>query len=515
MNLFNINSQVNHITFGRGTVVDIDETFMTVAFEDGSIKRFLSDDSSALGFFDSPDNETSADIKIERIVIKRLFGRIDYDIVINNSNVSILSAPNGCGKTTIFKFLDFVLNPRMASFNEIKHIPFYSFSCYLSNGMVLNLNKVKLESDNLKKTRKSISPYNVAMSLFNNPFDITFWISGKQDNPLEISLIKTLIEEPRNGTTFLYEDDEPDYVVGHGFVRIKRWFNIINSQLIKFNCKVSIDFIEANRLQKEYDVSMRARLSRNDRVHGLNNPKLERDSERDRVDYLYLANDKAKFEIRKCMQEYNRRLTEAKNVLPSMYIQAPDQTNFGFDSFQARWNRYHEELNKFYEIGFLNSKETVIETDDLENSYNKKASFLETYLKAFEDTIEPLQKHYDKMKLFADIFNKRNEITQKTIKFTEDGIKVFIDNKDVGLKLENLSSGEKNDFVMFYRLIFDAAKNGIVLIDEPEISLHIEWQEEYLDRLIDICKMNNLQAIVATHSPNIVNGHFDLFVNKR
>ena len=67
---------------------------------------------------------------------------------------------------------------------------------------------------------------------------------------------------------------------------------------------------------------------------------------------------------------------------------------------------------------------------------------------------------------------------------------------------------------MFYRLIFNTSINGIVLIDEPEISLHIEWQEDYLDRLIDICQMNGLQAIVATHSPNIVNGHFDLFVDK-
>ena len=112
-----------------------------------------------------------------------------------------------------------------------------------------------------------------------------------------------------------------------------------------------------------------------------------------------------------------------------------------------------------------------------------------------------------------DIFNKRNEITNKKIRFTQSGIEVYSGDKKIDI--EWLSSGEKNDFVMFYRLIFNTAKNGIILIDEPEISLHIEWQEEYLDRLIDICKMNGVQALVATHSPNIVNGHLDLFIVKR
>ena len=80
------------------------------------------------------------------------------------------------------------------------------------------------------------------------------------------------------------------------------------------------------------------------------------------------------------------------------------------------------------------------------------------------------------------------------------------------LLLNYLSSGEKNDFIMFCELIFKAPRGSIVFIDEPEISLHISWQEEYIDRLLEICRMNDLQAVVATHSPNIVNDHLDLFV---
>jgi len=51
------------------------------------------------------------------------------------------------------------------------------------------------------------------------------------------------------------------------------------------------------------------------------------------------------------------------------------------------------------------------------------------------------------------------------------------------------------------------------LIDEPEISLHITWQKEFLDDLLKIIKMQNFQVLIATHSPSIINGRWDLVYN--
>ena len=51
------------------------------------------------------------------------------------------------------------------------------------------------------------------------------------------------------------------------------------------------------------------------------------------------------------------------------------------------------------------------------------------------------------------------------------------------------------------------------MIDEPEISLHVAWQMEFIDILERICKLNGTQAIIATHSPDIVNGHDDLLIS--
>ena len=82
------------------------------------------------------------------------------------------------------------------------------------------------------------------------------------------------------------------------------------------------------------------------------------------------------------------------------------------------------------------------------------------------------------------------------------------------LELECLSSGEKNDLIMFYKMIFYSMDGGLVLVDEPEISLHIRWQEDFLTWLEPICDVCRIRAIVATHSPSIINGRFELYAKR-
>lgn len=72
---------------------------------------------------------------------------------------------------------------------------------------------------------------------------------------------------------------------------------------------------------------------------------------------------------------------------------------------------------------------------------------------------------------------------------------------------KDLSSGEQHEVILNYELIFKTENNSIILIDEPEISLHILWQRKYIDNLMEIAKANDLSIIVATHSPDIVYNH--------
>lgn len=112
------------------------------------------------------------------------------------------------------------------------------------------------------------------------------------------------------------------------------------------------------------------------------------------------------------------------------------------------------------------------------------------------------------------VFSVKN--TGKAI-ITEDGEKIYTsDNQplyteDEKIQLEQLSSGEKQMLLILTTVFLQEEKPNILLMDEPEISLHITWQ----DRLIEtIRELNpNCQLIITTHSPNIfANGWEDKIV---
>ncbi|WP_297421893.1 ATP-binding protein [Clostridium sp.] len=128
-------------------------------------------------------------------------------------------------------------------------------------------------------------------------------------------------------------------------------------------------------------------------------------------------------------------------------------------------------------------------------------------------------------KINKEIFKNRNKTIGEVIdKVCDDINSIFsimnLDIKLVGLSetsetkpifrnglgkefdITGLSSGEKQLFLRALSLKFLEVNNSIILIDEPEISLHPEWQR----KIIDVYKSigNNNQLIIATHSPHVI-----------
>ena len=76
--------------------------------------------------------------------------------------------------------------------------------------------------------------------------------------------------------------------------------------------------------------------------------------------------------------------------------------------------------------------------------------------------------------------------------------------------LYTLSLGEIWLITMFASIIFKPIFSDVpvvILIDEPELSLHVRWQEKLIDSLIEASK--DVQYIIATHSPEIIRGRID------
>lgn len=70
----------------------------------------------------------------------------------------------------------------------------------------------------------------------------------------------------------------------------------------------------------------------------------------------------------------------------------------------------------------------------------------------------------------------------------------------------DLSSGEYQMFTSLLSLGFGIQRSSVVLVDEPENSLHPQWQREFIESLSEICQraLSDGHLIIGTHSPIIV-----------
>lgn len=88
---------------------------------------------------------------------------------------------------------------------------------------------------------------------------------------------------------------------------------------------------------------------------------------------------------------------------------------------------------------------------------------------------------------------------------------VFEDVRGRPLRLDHLSTGEKQMFILLGETLLQRRERCVFLADEPELSLHIDWQEKLVPSLRRINP--NAQILFATHSPDIVGAYGENAIN--
>jgi predicted ATP-binding protein involved in virulence len=146
--------------------------------------------------------------------------------------------------------------------------------------------------------------------------------------------------------------------------------------------------------------------------------------------------------------------------------------------------------------------------------YNLQRKYLDYQVNIGNRIIERLQagdaeaaQHLSQKKSrFQDIVDELFLETGKKIIRTENELR-FTQIGEMLLPYQ-LSSGEKQILAILLTVLVEDNQPYVLFMDEPEVSLHIEWQK----RLIDLClELNpNVQIILTTHSPAVVmNGWVD------
>ena len=128
--------------------------------------------------------------------------------------------------------------------------------------------------------------------------------------------------------------------------------------------------------------------------------------------------------------------------------------------------------------------------------------------KKFQSSIfDEIDKYFDAVNAFLDKDKKelRYEIDPNK-RLPKVGLR-FPDNTWSSIRV--MSSGERQLLTMLYA-VTKMSEDYLVLIDEPELSLHIDWQEELLGKMLG--QLGGRQIIVCTHSPSIATDYTDYMI---
>ncbi len=249
-----------------------------------------------------------------------------------------------------------------------------------------------------------------------------------------------------------------------------------------------------------------------------------------------------KFEIKnyKIFKKINMDFTDKKNMpLPIIIIAGINGTGKTtiLEYLYNCDNYYFRELNqdsmefecddkivKLPDISF-ESKEYLkdiakgnFKGNSVQKIIEKKIIYLSAN-KGVEDIKEFLPKY-----LFQKIFNEKADVEEsyKEVRdyintiFKDLNIKIEFDSRDAEgnlffrnkkeevFSIDDISTGEKTLLSKVLYLYLKEIKDSVILIDEPELSLHPSWQNKILKLYENFAKENNCQIIIATHSPHII-----------
>jgi predicted ATP-binding protein involved in virulence len=139
-----------------------------------------------------------------------------------------------------------------------------------------------------------------------------------------------------------------------------------------------------------------------------------------------------------------------------------------------------------------------------------RASVLSVYVRDVQEKLAVFDALAAKIDLFKSIINRR--FNHKNMAISKENGITFTTDSGQPLHATSLSSGEQHEVVMLYELLFKVRPDSLILIDEPEISLHVAWQEEFLRDLQEMTQLSSFDVLIATHSPQIISDRWDLTV---
>jgi predicted ATP-binding protein involved in virulence len=427
--------------------------------------------------------------------IKGLFGRTDTISLDLSSNVKIIYGINGSGKTTILKLLDAILTGRLF---EIRNVNFKSLILHLEDGRAIRATKTKKPIEK-KPTRRPV----FALKLELLSASGKALKSSRMDDEVELT------------------DRVPLEVIEHEIPELNRvgrreWADVITGDILPLSDVIAKYSYRLPWLKPSTEISWYRKLVQGFSVKFIQTQRLmtmkaEAESYRSprAVRYQNTVNEyseRLRELIRDKLSDSMRMAQSLDSTYPRRLLQEPG-TRLSDKRLKDLLLKTERLGAKLRQVELLSSGDDVEITFESISEKNRRAIAL--YLSDSVKKYEMLEPFADKLLLFLDIVNTKFQPTKSVKIGGREGIRIGLaGGGEIDPRL--LSSGEQHEIVLLSDLIFFSEPGTLVLIDEPEISLHIDWQKKFLSDVEAIGEAANLKFLLATHSPTIIGTRVDI-----
>lgn len=409
---------------------------------------------------------------MNRIKFTKLFGRFDYDLEMKDGGITIITGPNGFGKSTILRCIEAIQNG-IEGLVYFINLDFEKIEFFFENQVTI----IQKDKEKLYIDKSAINIREMLQKIFRLPYRYGPYLRHRSE---EIFL------DRRTGKAYEIEEilsnsDAISDILDNTIPLNELFSQTVINKLRKIKEKTgNIFFIKEQRL--------------------IANKKENRRQEDRVVNIIEELPEKFKKQIGEISEKYSKVANEFDSTYPYRLFNEKNGINQSeYEKSMKEMKKKFEKL-KEYDISEINSNRRLEFREEF-------ATALKIYFEDFNNKYKVYEELINKLDLYVGIINSR--LTFKRIKISrEEGIEVISDNEKK-LKLSELSSGEKQEIVLFYQLIFETPNNSLLLIDEPEISLHIIWQKIFMNDLQKVVDLKKLNVIVATHSAQIINNYWD------
>lgn len=439
-------------------------------------------------------------MRISQIFVRNLFGVFDHLIPMKmEDRITIIHGPNGFGKTAILRLIDGLFNSK---YSELRTIPFKEFRVAFDDGSLLKVLKTTgQKQDEVSSTSPRITvAYNkggvdeesFVLKRFDKGVELGFPIGAIDDFIPELDRIAPRLWRyiPTNETLSLedvlerFADALP--VETPKIKSEPSWFKAIRQA-------INVRLVQTQRLLT---------LSTSQKARKYGHSQL-----------MTAVVTEYSTELAKAIQsklgEYATLSQSLDRTFPARLVKEEVPIDLTFENLTGQLSELEEKRNGLSAAGLLD-KEKDVEFQVPQIIDDRTKGVLSVYIKDVQEKLSIFDEMAARIDLFKKIINERFKYKEMTIT-KENGI-TFKTYDNVPLSPTSLSSGEQHELVLLYEFLFKVKPDSLILIDEPEISLHIAWQEQFLRDLQQITNLASFDVLIATHSPQIIYDRWDLTV---